>query len=74
MSERPRDKEREQRIETEIVVDTYGPEEQALGWNYWLDGRLQFLVRARCIAERRISPLREGEEVEVIGMAGEDEC
>jgi len=32
MSKRPRDEEREQRIETEIIVDAYGPEEQALGW------------------------------------------
>jgi hypothetical protein len=54
MSARPRDEKREQRIETEIVVDAYGPEEQALGWYYWLDGRLQFPLRARCIAERRI--------------------
>jgi Calcium binding len=74
MSERARDEEREQRIEMEIIVDAYGPEEQALGWYYWLEGQLQFPFRARCIAERRISPLRKGEEVEVTGMAGEDEC
>ena len=74
MSERPRDEEREQRIEMEIIVDAYGPEEQALGWYYWLEGQLRFPLRARCIAERRISPLRKGEEVEVIGMAEEEEC
>src|SRR5437868_4214893 len=74
MSERPRDEEREQRIEMEIIVDAYGPEEQALGWYYWLEGQLQFPFRARCIAEHRISPLRKGEEVEVTGMAGEDDC
>ncbi len=27
-----RDEEREQRISMEIVVDAYGPEEQAMGW------------------------------------------
>jgi hypothetical protein len=74
MTERPREDEREQRIEMEIVVDAYGADEQALGWYYWLEGHLQFPFRARCIAERRISPLRKGEEVEVIGMPGEDEC
>jgi hypothetical protein len=74
MSQRPRDEEREQRIEMEIIVDAYGPEEQALGWYYWLEEQLQFPFRARCIAERRISPLREGEVVQVTGMAGEDEC
>lgn len=74
MSERPRDEERERRIEIEIIVDAYGPEEQALGWYYWLEGQLQFPFPARCIAERRISPLRKGEVVEVTGMAGEDDC
>ena len=74
MNERPRDEEREQRIEMEIIVDAYGPEEQALGWYYWLEGQLQFPFRARCIAERRISPLRKGEVVQVTGMAGEDDC
>ncbi len=74
MSERPRDEERERRIEMEIIVDAYGPEEQALGWYYWLEEHLHFPFRARCIAERRISPLRKGEEVQVTGMAGEDEC
>ena len=74
MSERPRDEERERRIEMEIIVDAYGPEEQALGWYYWLEGQLQFPFPARCIAERRISPLRKGEVVEVTGMAGEDDC
>jgi hypothetical protein len=74
MAERLRDEEREQRIEMEIIVDAYGPEEQALGWYYWLEGQLHFPFGARCIAERRISPLRKGEEVEVIGMAEEGEC
>lgn len=74
MSERPRDEEREQRLQMEIIVDAYGPEEQALGWYYWLDEQLQFPFRARCIVERRTSPLRVGEEVEVIGMPGEDAC
>jgi Calcium binding len=29
---------------------------------------------ARCTAERAISPLRAGDEVEVVGMAPEEEC
>ena len=32
MPERPVDEAREQRIQDEIVVDAYGPEEQATGW------------------------------------------
>ena len=74
MPERPRDDEREERIRMEIVVDAYGPEEQAIGWYTYLDDALQFPFLARCVAERATSPLRVGDEVEVVGMAPEDEC
>ena len=74
MPERPRDDEREERIQMEIVVDAYGPEEQALGWYTYLDDALQFPFLARCIAERATSPLQIGDEVEVIGMPPEDVC
>jgi Calcium binding len=69
-----RDEEREQRITMEIVVDAYTPEEQAMGWYYSLEDRLRFPFVARCTAERAISPLRVGDEVEVVGMAPEEEC
>jgi hypothetical protein len=39
-----------------------------------LEGQLQFPFTANCIAQRAISPLRVKDEVEVIGMPGEDEC
>jgi len=58
----------------EIVVDAYGPEEQALGWYYYLEDRLVSPFQAECIEKRRISPLRVGETVEVIGMGPEDDC
>jgi hypothetical protein len=74
LSKIPKDEEREERITMEIIVDAYDPEEQAMGWYYYLDEKLQFPFRARCIAKRSISPLRQDEEVEVIGMASEDEC
>jgi hypothetical protein len=74
MKRRLRDEEREQRITMEIVVDAYTPEEQAMGWYYSLEDRLHFPFAARCTAERSISPLRVGEEVEVVGMAPEAEC
>jgi hypothetical protein len=69
-----RDEEREERISNEAVVDAYGPEEQAMGWYYYLEERLLFPFRAQCVAERIISPLRTGDKVEVVGMAPEDEC
>jgi Calcium binding len=71
---RPRDEEREQRITMEIVVDAYTPEEQAMGRYYSLEDQLRFPFTARCIAERAISPLRVGDEVDVVGMAPEEEC
>jgi hypothetical protein len=74
MPRRPRDEEREDRIQMEIVVDAYGPEEQAAGWYVYLDENLRFPFLARCVAERAVSPLRLGDEVEVVGMAPEEEC
>ena len=69
-----RDEIREERIHMEIVVDAYGPEEQAMGWYYYLDDTLQFPFLARFTMQRAISPLQVGDEVEVLGMAPEDEC
>jgi hypothetical protein len=65
---------RESRISMEIIVDAYGPEEQAMGWYYYLEEKLHFPFLAKCIAERAISPLRKGDEVEIVGMADEQEC
>lgn len=69
-----KDEAREERIHMEIIVDAYGPEEQAMGWYYYLDDMLNFPFLARCIKKRTTSPLQEGDEVEVLGMASEDEC
>ncbi len=65
----PRDEEREARIDNEVMVDAYTEEEQALGWYYYIEKHLHPPFRARCIAASDVSPLREGEEVTVIGMA-----
>ena len=69
-----RDPDREDRIHLEIVADANGPEEQAMGWYYYLQDCLQFPFPAACIAARAISPLQSKDKVEVIGMPGEDEC
>jgi len=71
---KPRDEEREERITMEIIVDAYDAEEQAMGWYYYLDGKLQFPFTARCVTQRAISPLNVGEEVKVLGMAPVEEC
>ena len=67
-------KAREHRIEMEAVVDAYNSEERAMGWYYYLEERLKVPFKARCKSKREISPLRVGEDVDVIGMAPEAEC
>lgn len=67
-------KARESRIEMEAVVDAYNREERAMGWYYYLEERLKFPFKARCKSKREISLLRVGEDVEVVGMAPEEEC
>jgi len=74
MTRQAKDEAREERIHMEIIVDAYGPEEQAMGWYNYLDDTLQFPFSARCIVRRSTSPLEPGEEVEVVGMAPAEEC
>jgi hypothetical protein len=68
------DEAREHRIVMEIVVDAYDEQERAIGWYYYLEGKLNFPFLARCTARRSTSPLKVGNEVEVIGMAPVEEC
>ena len=67
-------KARERRIEMEAVVDAYNSEERAMGWYCYLEERLKVPFRARCKSKRAISPLRIREEVDVLGMAPDEEC
>jgi Calcium binding len=68
-----RDPVREDRIHNEAIVDAR-PEEQAMGWYYYLEGKISFPFRAKCLAANAVSPLRKGETVEVLRMAVEDVC
>ena len=68
------DEEREERISMEIVVDAYNEEKRAMGWYCYLEDTLHFPFLTRCVIERPTSPLEFGDEVEVVGMAPEDEC
>ena len=74
MAKPKRDPIREDRIQNEAIVDAYGPEEQAMGWYYYLEDRLRFPFQARCVAAKVVSPLRKGEAIEVRSMAPEDAC
>ena len=74
MAKPKRDPVREERIHEEIIVDAYGPEEQAMGWYYYLEDKIHFPFQAKCIASKVISPLQKGESVEVSDLAPEDNC
>ena len=58
----------------EIIADAYDASERAIGWFSYLESELQFPFTARCAARRAISPLLEGDEVEVMSIAPADEC
>jgi hypothetical protein len=68
-----RDAEREDRIHNQAIVDAR-PEEQAMSWYYYLENKITFPLRARCVAARAASPLRKGETVEILRMAAEAAC
>jgi hypothetical protein len=71
---RREDKKRDNRIAMEIIVDAYGPQEQAMGWYYYLEEKLIPGFTANCVKKRQISPLEPGDRVEVLGMADMGEC
>lgn len=73
MKKSRKDPVREDRIHNEAIVDA-GPEEQALSWYYYLESKIRFPFQAKCLAARVVSPLRKGETVEVVRMAGDDAC
>ena len=74
MAKVEQDAEREERITMEIVVDAYVPQEQAMGWYYYLQDAMQFPFTAVCISKRRGSLVKKGSTVEVVSMALEEEC
>jgi hypothetical protein len=74
MARSQQEPEREERIMMEAVVDANGPEEQAMGWFYYLEDKIQFPFQAKCVTKRSISPLAVGKTVKVVGMAPESEC
>lgn len=70
-----RDKNREHRIETEIIVDADDDkEERAMGWYYYLDDTLNVPFMATWKKKSRKTSTVEEKKVEVLGMAPDDEC
>jgi len=67
MARARRNHERESRIHEEIIVDAYGPEEQAMSWYYYLEEKLRFPFQAQCIASVPTSPLRKIDTLPRVG-------
>ena len=53
MAKSKKDPVRENRISDEVIVDAYGPEEQAMGWYYYLQNKICFPFRAKCTASKQ---------------------
>lgn len=58
----------------EAVVDAYNESERAMGWYYYLEGKMKTPFAAKCATRRACSPLKAGQLVSVLGMAPEEEC
>ena len=55
-----KDAVREERILMEAIVDANGPEEQAMGWYYYLDDKISFPFAVECIAITELLPAKAG--------------
>lgn len=69
----PRDEEREERIDREIVVDCNDEYEVRAGWHCYLESTMSFPFKAKCLLARKSSPLLPGERVSVAGMDDDEE-
>ncbi|MDZ7958816.1 MAG: calcium-binding protein [Aulosira sp. DedQUE10] len=68
------DQTREHRIQTEIVADAEDKEDRAMGWYDYLDDSLNFPFNAKWTKKARKTGKSEEKQVEVLGMAPDDEC
>lgn len=64
----------ENRIEMQIIVDTYDESEAAMGWYCYLQDSMVFPFAAKCIKLVSASPLLLDETVEVIAMDEAENC
>ncbi len=69
-----KDKIKEDRIHNEAIVDTYGSEEKAMSWYYYLENRVRFPFQAESVVEKLGSPIKKGETVEVRCLEPENAC
>ena len=57
----------------EIIVDAYNESGVWTGWYCYLENALAFPFEAECVKSRKMSPLKTGERVTVLGMLDDDE-
>ncbi|MEH2022023.1 calcium-binding protein [Nostoc sp.] len=68
------EEKREHRIKTEIIVDAEDKEDRAMGWYYYLEETLNFPFLAKWTKKGCKSASIEEKQVEVVGMAPDEEC
>jgi hypothetical protein len=69
------DKIREERIKNEIVADAEEKEDRAMAWYDYLDDSLNFPFMGKWTKKgRKTSSPSQPKQVEVLGMAPDDEC
>ena len=68
------DSERLNRIDNEILVDTYDEYEEISAWHCYLGDSISFPFKAVCVKNNDLFPLVKGDEVNVIKMADIDAC
>lgn len=71
---KPIDEYREDRIVMQVVVDAYNSEERALGWYYYLEGKIDFPFQARWARKKAMSSPHKDNLYTVIGMADIEDC
>lgn len=74
MSNRETDTIRENRIDYEIVVDAYDESERAMGWYYYLQDKIIFPFLAIWKKKTKKTDAIAEKEIEVLGMAPEEDC
>lgn len=68
------DKIREERIKNEIIADAEEKEDRAMAWYDYLDDSLNFPFMGKWTKKGRKTPSPQPKQVEVLGMAPDDEC
>jgi hypothetical protein len=58
----------EERIEREIIANTYNEYEAHMGWFSYLKNHLSFPFEAKCVNELSYCPLKRDDRVMVVGL------